>query len=98
MSLPKPYYEHDGQTIYLGDCRDILPELPKVDLVLTDPPYGINEDGKVQMRGDIVGTDYVNDYALPLWWCSLVKSDSVVAFTDQAKVTLLINCLESNEI
>ena len=29
-------------TLYLGDCRDILPTLPKVDLVLTDPPYGIN--------------------------------------------------------
>ena len=28
-------------TLYLGDCRDILPLLPKVDLVLTDPPYGI---------------------------------------------------------
>ena len=27
--------------LYLGDCRDILPTLPKVDLVLTDPPYGI---------------------------------------------------------
>lgn len=24
-----------------ADCRDILPLLPKVDLVLTDPPYGI---------------------------------------------------------
>ena len=36
-----PYYEHDGITIYHGDCRAILPELPKVDLVLTDPPYGI---------------------------------------------------------
>ena len=43
MSLPTPYYEHDGQTIYHGDCREILPELPKVDLVLTDPPYGINK-------------------------------------------------------
>lgn len=41
MSLPKPYYSHAGQTIYLGDCREILSELPKVDLVLTDPPYGI---------------------------------------------------------
>ena len=39
MSLPKPYYSHAGQTIYLGDCREILSELPKVDLVLTDPPY-----------------------------------------------------------
>lgn len=27
--------------LYLGDCREILPHLPKVDLVLTDPPYGI---------------------------------------------------------
>jgi len=27
--------------LYLGDCREILPSLPKVDLVLTDPPYGL---------------------------------------------------------
>ena len=26
-------------TLYLGDCREILPTLPKVDLVITDPPY-----------------------------------------------------------
>lgn len=39
--LPKPYYEQDGITIYNADCREILPHLPKVDLVLTDPPYGI---------------------------------------------------------
>lgn len=41
VSLPKPYYEKDGQTIYHSDCRAILPHLPPVDLVLTDPPYGI---------------------------------------------------------
>jgi len=35
----KTYYEDEAVTIYHGDCRDILPELPKVDLVLTDPPY-----------------------------------------------------------
>ena len=29
-------------TLLLGDCREILPHLPKVDLVLTDPPYGID--------------------------------------------------------
>ena len=32
-------------TLYLGDCRDILPTLPKVDAVVTDPPYGIGEAG-----------------------------------------------------
>ena len=40
----KPYYQDECVTIYHGDCREILPELakmiPKVDLVLTDPPYG----------------------------------------------------------
>jgi len=40
----KPYYEHAGITIYHGDCRDILPQLEPVDLVLTDPPYGIGLD------------------------------------------------------
>ena len=27
-------------TLYLGDCRDILPTLGRVDAVVTDPPYG----------------------------------------------------------
>ena len=39
MSLPKPFYEKDGIVIYHADCRDILLELPQVDLVLTSPPY-----------------------------------------------------------
>ena len=38
----KPYYEEPGITIYHGDCREILPQLEPVDLVLTDPPYGVN--------------------------------------------------------
>jgi DNA modification methylase len=40
-------------TLYLGDCRDILPTLGKVDAVVTDPPYGIGEDGgdKNRRRG-----------------------------------------------
>lgn len=28
-------------TLYLGDCMEILPTLPKVDAVITDPPYGL---------------------------------------------------------
>lgn len=31
----------DGVTVYCGDCREILPLLPKADAVITDPPYGI---------------------------------------------------------
>lgn len=40
----KPYYDQDGITIYHGDCREILPELPMVDLVVTSPPYGKQRD------------------------------------------------------
>lgn len=63
----KEYYQDESCTIYNADCRDILPELPKVDLVLTDPPYGINLNtdnsrfcggtaGNMAKRGNGVGT------------------------------------------
>ena len=29
--------------LWLGDCRDILPTLPRVDAVVTDPPYGLGK-------------------------------------------------------
>ena len=37
----KWYYSDSSCAIACGDCRTILPTLPKVDLVLTDPPYGV---------------------------------------------------------
>jgi DNA modification methylase len=43
-----PYYEHAGITIYHGDCRDVMLDLAPhyaekiFDLLLTDPPYGID--------------------------------------------------------
>lgn len=38
-------------TLYLGDCRDLLGSIPQVDLVCTDPPYGIDESSaKVASR------------------------------------------------
>ena len=41
-------------TLYLGDCREILPSLGKVDAIVTDPPYGINENAtKVASRGNL---------------------------------------------
>lgn len=33
----------DGVELYLGDCREILPTLGKVDAVVTDPPYGMGK-------------------------------------------------------
>ena len=51
MSLPacyrcdqQPCECADGICLYHADCRDVLPLLPKVDLVLADPPYGIDQE------------------------------------------------------
>lgn len=40
MALPAPYFQDESCTIYHGDCRELLPLIEPVDLVLTDPPYG----------------------------------------------------------
>lgn len=63
MSLPTPYYQDEFSTIYHGDCREILPLLEPVDLVLTDPPYGIGYNAKKsnlpnsKIFNDIIGDD-----------------------------------------
>ena len=41
MRMAKIYYQDEWATIYHGDCREVLLELEPVDLVLTDPPYGV---------------------------------------------------------
>ena len=50
-------------TLYLADCREVLPTLPKVDAVITDPPYGIGEAaGKNASRSKVaVSQDYGDD-------------------------------------
>lgn len=62
----KPYYDHAGITIWHGDCREIIPTLPKVDLVLTDPPYGVKGDQNSatakRLPWSITGSRKKNDY------------------------------------
>ena len=45
--------------LYLGDCREILPTLGKVDAVVTDPPFGVGNfvqvTGRIRGRGDARG-------------------------------------------
>ena len=48
-----PYYQDEAVTIYHGDCREIVPELGRFDLLLTDPPYGIGLDCKKEASGGI---------------------------------------------
>ena len=55
-----PYFETELGKLYCGDCREIMPELEPVDLVLTDPPYGIKENAhRIASRTNLAQTtDY----------------------------------------
>ncbi len=53
----KPYYQDSAVTIYHGDCREILPTLEAVNLVLTDPPYGVRKD--YLSYDDSVGVEHI---------------------------------------
>ena len=44
-------------TLYLGDALEILQTLPKVDAVITDPPYGISYRHGARFGGKMLGTD-----------------------------------------
>ena len=58
------YYEEMGPPhirIFLGDCLTIMPLLPKVDLVVTSPPYdGIREYGGYSFNFEEVAKCLVN--------------------------------------
>lgn len=45
----KPYYDHAGVTIYHGDCREILPGLPSIEVLVTDPVWP--DTGMVDLAG-----------------------------------------------
>jgi DNA modification methylase len=87
----KPYYEHAGITIYHGDCRDILPGLPKVDAVITDPPYGIKQANGMGTSGyGLTGkrTGYVRRYE-GKWDDSRPDVDTLRAVMVMAAVAIL---------
>jgi len=62
-SLPEPYYDAGGITIYADDALSVLRVLPanSVNAVITDPPYGIRYRTK---RGERIA----NDDRPFIWW------------------------------
>lgn len=63
------YYEEDGFKIYNGDCLDIMPLLGGVDMILTDPPYGIDFQSAWPTEGrkkEKIENDKLEDWLLIL--------------------------------
>jgi DNA modification methylase len=67
MNLPEPYYQDSAVTLYMGDAREIVPLLGRFDLLLTDPPYGINENSKKQASRQGHGLANQRDYGSYDW-------------------------------
>lgn len=82
----KPYYEHDGMTIYHADCREVIPLLPadSVDLIVTDPPYGMRwQSGHRRLSfGPIIGDESTEAAVTGLELCvhALKRGRHVYAF------------------
>jgi DNA modification methylase len=63
----KPYYEDAaaGIVIYHGRCEVIMPQLEPVDLIVTDPPYGIGEARKKNSSRSCMAQS--KDYGVAAW-------------------------------
>lgn len=62
--MAEPYFD-DGQiTLYCGDCRDVLPQLDHVDVVVTDPPYG-----DTSLKWDEPVRGWLDLIDAPQLWC-----------------------------
>jgi DNA modification methylase len=89
LSLDRFHSVHIGDcTLYRADCREVLPLLPKVDAVVTDPPYGLGDkwqggaaDTKARWKlndgGTLMGWDADVSDALP---CALAKADEAIVW------------------
>ena len=71
----EPYYDQDGITLYHGDSRELLPTMPSVDLVITDPPYGMNFQSNYRAKKH---KRIANDDQLPLdlIWLAINKANA----------------------
>ena len=72
-----------GVTLYLGDCREILPTLGKVDAVVTDPPYGLGK----KMEGGSWGS--VGKYADMRTWDVAPSVETLASLRNLAPAVVL---------
>jgi site-specific DNA-methyltransferase (adenine-specific) len=65
--------------LYLGDCREILPGLPRVECVVTDPPYGIGitRSNRLSISRGLRGNDW-DDKPADISWLPPLGVPSIV--------------------
>ena len=68
--MPKPNFERDGVSLYHGDCMDVLRKMPdsSVDLIATDPPYGVDYQSAWRTDAARRHKRIANDKQPFVWW------------------------------
>lgn len=75
-------------TLYLGDCREILPTLGNVDAVVTDPPFGMSFRSNFrEVRHEAITND--GDDTLLRWACEIPVRHSCYVFCRWDNVSAL---------
>ena len=83
----KTYYDKDGITIFHGDSRDVIPRIGRFDLMLTDPPYGVDGGkGQGRIRGKVAyepqgwsdTPEYIKGHVIPVIEAALRKVDRAI--------------------
>lgn len=69
----------EGVTLYLGDCREVLPTLGRIDAVVTDPPYGMAFQSNYRSIKHAKITNDGDDGLLQ-WACSINVAHSKYVF------------------
>ena len=66
--------------LWHGDCREVLPLLPHVDLILTDPPYGIgiNKSHRLATSKGHGGETW-DDKPVPHWLILMIQEQATEA-------------------
>lgn len=90
----------EGVTLYLGDCREILPTLAEFAAVVTDPPYGT---GCAPRGGKVAGSINLDDVpdlpwdTLDVGWMDQVAANiAIAAFCHPATAPTLGERMKSN--
>lgn len=84
-----PYYRDDAVVIFNADCKEIVPQMPKACLLLTDPPYGIGLD-KGMRRGGKAGICPRNPKRYEGGWDSeRPAADTLTAATSAAELCIV---------
>jgi DNA modification methylase len=88
----KPYYEEPGITIYHGDCRELWSSLldSSIDLLLTDPPYGIGADRNLRankQHGKAAAPS--KDYGIGTWDREPCDTATLKRFTDKIPQSII---------